>query len=170
MEDTKKAATQGLPQKRQKKLTEYGQQLLEKQKLRNSYGLRERQFRNYFDRAAKNPTQTGQALLELLESRLDNTIFRSGLALTRAQARQMVVHRRFKLNDRRVNCPSLQVRPKDVIVAVYPDGNRIVRDGEQPGYLKINKKSGLVEIAKLPTGDDLPTEFDLQKVIEFYSR
>jgi len=157
-------------QKRQKKISQYGTQLKEKQSLRNSYGLREEQFRRYFNIAAKFRGQTGMVLLQLLEIRLDNIIFRAGLAKTRAQARQMVSHRHIKLNGQRTSIPSIQVKKGD-IVEPYKSGKfEILKEIKAPDFLKVDTKSGKIEVKRLPESDELPLEFDTQKVIEYYSK
>ena len=95
--------------------SEYGTQLREKQKLRRMYGLLERQFRNYYQRAARRPGATGELLLKMLESRLDNVVYRMGFATTRAEARQLVNHRSVQVNGRIVNIASAQLEPGDVV-------------------------------------------------------
>jgi len=155
---------------RQKKVSEYGTQLQEKQKAKQAYGLREKQFRRYFTTAAKVRSQTGQTLLQLLESRLDNVIFRAGLAMTRPQARQLVTHRHFKLNGSRVNIPSLMVKPGDVIEPYTL--NTVSHQTEIPcaTWLDLDKKSLKVKVERLPNPEELPLEFDTQKIVQFYSR
>lgn len=157
-------------QQRQRKITEYGYQLQEKQKARIAYGLRERQFHLYYAMAAKNRAQTGEALLQILESRLDNVVFRSGLATTRAQARQLISHRHFKLNGKRVSIPSILVRPTDVI---EPNSEKSLTFSNELGtapWLELNKKTRRVTVEHLPQADELPLEFDTQKIVQFYSR
>src|SRR5205807_9605911 len=100
---------------RQRKLEEYGRQLREKQKLKRIYRTLERQFRNYFDEAVRRKGVTGETLLQLLELRLDNVVFRLGFGLSRRQARQLVNHGHFRVNGRKVNIPSYQLRPGDTI-------------------------------------------------------
>ena len=155
---------------RQKKISEYGAQLQEKQKTKQAYGLREKQFRRYFAQAAKDRSLTGQNLLQALESRFDNVIFRAGLALTRPQARQLVSHRHFKLNGVRVNIPSLAIKPGDVIEPY--DIKTITAQTEIPpaAWLDVNKKTLQVKVERVPGADELPLEFDTQKVVQFYSR
>lgn len=155
---------------RPKKLTEYGLQLQEKQKVRRNYGLREAQFRRYFNQSAHFRGQTGEILLQKLETRLDNVLYRAGLTKTRPQARQLVNHRHFMVNGKRVGIPSLQIRPEDVIkpyktTNVEPNPEAVI-----PSWLKVDKKTLSVTIKHLPTLDELPLEFDTQKIIEFYSR
>lgn len=155
---------------RQKKLTEYATQLIEKQKTRNEYGLREKQFRKYFNAASKIGGKTGSALLETLERRLDNVIYRSGMAKTRSQARQLISHRHFKVNGKRVNIASIMVKAGDII-----EPNKITTVSYNPevietDWLKTDKKSGKVTVVRIPTDKELPIEFDTQKIVEFYSR
>jgi len=157
------------PGVRRKKLTEYGQQLVEKQKLRQAYGMREKQFRRYFDTAAKNKQQTGRTLLALLERRLDNVIFRVGLAESRKQARQLVSHRHFKLNDRRVSTPSALVVVGDKISPATKKVTQL-KEFEKISWLKFDKMTQQVEITALPDEASLPLEYDTQKIIELYSR
>ncbi len=167
--------TQGTGQRpggfrRQKKITEYGSQLQEKQRLRNNYGLREKQFRRYFELAAKLRGQTGRALLEQLERRIDNVLFRAGLATSRAHARQLVSHKHFKVNGKRVNIASLTVKDNDQIEPVSLKGLSIRPEAGDYSWIDVDKKTLKVKITGQPTEADLPIEFDTQKVIEFYSR
>lgn len=155
---------------RQRKITEYGTQLQEKQKTRNAYGLREAQFRRYYNLAAKFRGQTGQMLLKNLESRLDNVLFRAGLAKTRAQARQLVSHRHFKLNGLRVSIPSIAVKVGDVIEPHKGGEIEFAPETTAADWLKVDKKTGKVTVTRLPEASDLPIEFDTQKIVEFYSR
>ncbi len=165
----------GAPQRptgnrRQKKITEYGSQLQEKQRLRNNYGLREKQFRRYFEIASTERGQTGRALLEQLESRLDNVLFRAGLATSRAHARQLVSHKHFRVNGKRVNIPSLPVSEGDIIEPVKKEGISIRPEASEYTWIDLDKKSMKLTITGTPSESDLPIEFDTQKVIEFYSR
>src|SRR3984893_15835624 len=105
--------TQGKPSRQ--KISEYGRQLREKQKMRRYYGVHETQFENYFREAARVPGQTGRTFLQLLERRLDNVVYRLNLSTSRAQARQLVTHRHFRVNGRIVNVPSYIVKPGDMI-------------------------------------------------------
>lgn len=157
-------------QQRRKKITEYGAQLQEKQKAKHEYGLREKQFRRYFTIAAKDRAQTGETLLQILETRLDNVIFRAGLAITRAQARQLVSHRHFKLNGKRVTVASIQVKVGDVI---EPNSLKTVNFQSEIAnakWLKLDKKTLTVTVERLPASEELPLEFDTQKIVQFYSR
>lgn len=155
---------------RQRKITEYGQQLLEKQKTKRSYGLRETQFRRYFDSAAKFRGKTGEMLLQSLERRLDNVLFRSGFAKTRRQARQIISHRRITLNGRRVGVPSILVSANDVIAPYGKVTLEFHPEVPVAEWLDVDKKNTSIKVKNLPEGADLPIEFDTQKIIEFYSR
>ncbi len=156
--------------RRPKKLTEYGTQLVEKQKTKQAYGMRETQFRRYFTMAAKFRGKTGEMLLQTLERRLDNVLFRAGLAKTRAQARQAVSHRHFTVNGQRVSVPSILVNVKDVIAPHKADSFTYNPESAIADWLKVDKKSGKITVERLPETADLPVEFDTQKIIEFYSR
>lgn len=156
--------------KRPKKISEYGQQLIEKQKTKREYGMREAQFRRYFNESSKFSGQTGTVLLQTLERRIDNVIFRAGLAKTRPQARQLASHRHFMLNDKRISVASILVKENDVIKPYKPSDINFNPDVVEVDWLKTEKKSGKITIKRIPTGSDLPIEFDTQKIIEFYSK
>ena len=162
----------------QKKLTEYGVQLREKQKLRRIYRVLESQFRGYLTEAERRKGVTGETLLQLLEMRLDNVIFRLGLASSRAQARQLVSHRFFTVNDLRVNIPSFQVKPGDVI-GVHESKNQTgaIREARQkshtrglPEWLTFNGHDLVGTIVSVPTRSQINTEVQEQLIVEFYSR
>lgn len=155
---------------RPKKLTEYGQQLVEKQKTKQAYGLRETQFRRYYNTAAKFRGKTGEMLLQTLERRLDNVLFRAGFAKTRAQARQLVNHRHIILNDVRVSIPSALVSVGDVMRPYKTTNLEFHPEAPEADWLKVDKKTGKIEVKRLPENTDLPIEFDTQKIVEFYSR
>ncbi len=164
--------------KNRPKVSEFGRQLREKQKMRRIYGVLERQFENYFKKATARKGQTGTALLALLEMRLDNVIYRLNLATSRAQARQLVRHRHFVLNGKRVNIPSMQVRPGDEIVVVetsaktnlfaalfeYAKGRRV------PGWLEYDEQSNKAKVLAAPTRADIDTNVEEQLIVEYYSR
>lgn len=160
--------TQGKPT-RQKKLTEYGVQLQEKQKARRNYGLREAQFRKYFEQASKFAGKTGDMLLTYLEQRLDNVIFRAGFTLSRRQARQMINHRHFVLNGVRVSIPSIQVKNGDII-SLHKPITLPEHSKSDVSWLTTDTKKQTITVKELPSSSDLPIEFDTQKIIEFYSR
>jgi small subunit ribosomal protein S4 len=164
--------------KNRPKVSEFGRQLREKQKMRRIYGVLEKQFENYFTKASARKGQTGPALLALLESRLDNVIYRLNLATSRAQARQLVRHRHFVLNGKRVNIPSMQVRPGDEISIVetsakttlfaslleYAKGRRV------PGWLEFDEQNLKAKVVQMPTRADIDTNVEEQLIVEYYSR
>lgn len=151
------------------KMSEYGKQLREKQKARFAYGLREKQFRNYFTRAARAGEATGEVLLQLLERRLDNVLYRLNLAASRAQARQWVNHGHVLVNGQKVNIPSYIVNEKDQISL-----NKTVEHtrGEvpMPGWLSLDVKKGLGTVDRLPAREDIDLDVNEQLIVEFYSR
>ncbi len=161
-----------------RKVTEYGTQLREKQKLRRIYGVIEGQFRRYVDEAMRRRGVTGENLLQLLELRLDNVVYRLGLAASRAQARQLVGHRFFTVNGRRVNIPSYLVRQGDVI-AVHESKNSTavvravrekVRTSGQPEWLQFDTNSLTGEVLQVPERRQIDTQVQEQLIVEFYSR
>lgn len=160
-----------------RKLSEYGKQLREKQKLRRMYGLREKQFRRYVDEAMRRRGVTGENLLQLLESRLDNVVYRLGMAVSREQARQLVSHRFFTVNGRRVNIPSYLVRPGDVIQVHESKNNTAIvqnmrgrRQGLVPAWLSFDANELRGEVLSVPTRDQIDTQVQEQLIVEFYSR
>lgn len=150
------------------KLSEYGRQLREKQKARFTYGLREKQFRNYFTRAVRAGQATGEMLLQLLERRLDNILYRLSLTASRAQARQWVTHGHVQVNGKKVTIPSYLVNEKDEIklIGIEPQ----FREVEVPQWLSYDKKKGIGTVTHLPTRDDIDLEVNEQLIVEFYSR
>ena len=168
-----KAQTKNRP-----KVSEFGRQLREKQKMRRIYGVLERQFENYFKKASASKGQTGAALLTQLETRLDNVVYRLNIASSRAQARQLVRHRHFTLNGHRVNIPSMQVRPGDEIAVVeasrksnlfqaleqYAKGRRV------PTWLEYDEINVKAKVLARPTRADIDTNVEEQLIVEYYSR
>lgn len=161
-----------------RKVTEYGTQLREKQKLRRTYGVIEGQFRRYVDEAMRRRSVTGENLLQLLELRLDNVVYRLGLGASRSQARQLVSHRFFTVNGRRVNIPSYLVRPGDV-VAVHESKNstaiiRSVREKSRtsgiPEWLTFDSNTMTGEVLQVPDRSQIDTQVQEQLIVEFYSR
>jgi small subunit ribosomal protein S4 len=159
-----------------KKKSEYGRQLDEKQKARFVFGLTERQMRNCFAKASSQSGDTGQNFLRLFERRLDNVIYISQFAVTRMQARQMVSHGHFKLNGRRVDIPSIVIRPGDKIELLPKHADSALYSGldklkdYSPKWLKADLKKLTVEVLALPEIDDLEKSIDSQLIVEFYSR
>jgi len=164
--------------KRRRAGSEYGVQLNEKQKVKRSYFLREKQFRNYFDSASKKEGVTGDVLLETLERRLDNVVFRGGLAGSRSSSNQIVGHGHITLNGRRVDVPSILVKVGDKIAirkgsaakAVFKDLAEKLKKYETPAWIDLNKNDLTLEIKRLPQKDDVDSVFNMQLITEFYSR
>lgn len=159
-----------------KKLSEYGLQLQEKQKLRHMYGLNERQFRNLFDEAVRMKGVAGENFMILLESRLDNIVYRLGLARTRAAARQLVNHGHITVNGKKVDIPSYRLKPGDVVGLRERSRNLVaIREALNeraylPNYLTFdeNKMEGVY--TRLPERSELPAEIQESLIVEFYSR
>jgi small subunit ribosomal protein S4 len=158
------------------KQSEYLLQLREKQKARRFYGLLERQFRNYYEKAAKRSGITGEELLRMLETRLDNVVYRLGFAASRAQARQLIRHGHFQVNGRRVNIPSFQVKPDDV-VALKPGSpaEQVVRDATDltasvAPWLQADHDNLTGKVLKLPDRSDIDTPVQEQLIVELYSK
>ena len=161
------------------KASQYSLQLREKQKIKRLYGLLERQFANLMKEASRTEGQSGVALLQFLERRLDNTVYRAGLAPSRRAARQLVSHGHFMLNDRRVDIPSIRVNTGDVIVArpksQSSDYFKRLEDtspapADVPAWLKVNRKKFTVNVTGLPSRDDAEPDLKEQLIIEYYSR
>jgi len=157
-----------------RKLSEYGIQLREKQKLKRTYGLMEKQFRKYVRAAEKKRENSIEALIQLLESRLDNVVYRLGFAKSRSQARQLVSHRHVLVNGQKVSIPSFTVKAGDKIVLsdkyLKNEVNKANLSIEEavPEYLERKKEVG--RLVRLPTKDEVSNPVDYQLVIEFYSR
>lgn len=152
-----------------RRLSDFGLQLREKQKAKRIYGVRERQFRRYFKEALRSRQRTGEVLLQLLERRLDNVVYRSGFARTRPQARQMVSHGLIKLNGRRVTIPSLLVAFGDKLTLAKKDAilyDEVIR----PAWIKVKKEERSAQIVSIPAKEDLGAEIDVSLVVDAYSR
>ena len=160
------------------KTSEYGRQLREKQKMRRYYGVHETQFANYFREAARVPGQTGRTFLQLLERRLDNVVYRLNLASSRAQARQLVTHRHFRVNGRPVNIPSYIVKPGDVISIserstkspVFEANLDVARNRRPPEWLEWNDQNNEGKVSQIPSREQIDTPVDIQLIVEYYSR
>ena len=165
-------------QGRKAKLSNYGLQLREKQKVRRMYGVLEKQFRRYFKIASKTKGVTGKVLIQLLERRLDNVIFRLGLGISRPQARQIVRHNHIFINSKRVNIPSFLVETGDVIqVKVKEKGlNKIKeildtsKDRTVPSWLEFNKNELTAKVLRLPEKEDIQQPIQEQLIVELYSK
>jgi small subunit ribosomal protein S4 len=158
------------------KQSEYLLQLREKQKARRYYGLLEKQFRNYYDKAARRSGITGENLLRLLETRLDNVVYRLGLAASRAQARQLVRHGHFLVNGRRVNIPSYQVKPGEVIqIRPGSPAEQVIRDATDltasvAPWLEADHEGLTGRVLKLPERGEIDTPVQEQLIVELYSK
>lgn len=160
--------------KSKRKLSDYGIQLKEKQKIKYIYGILEKKLRRLYDEASKNPTATGAALLSLLERRLDNAVYRLGWAGTRAQARQLVAHDHVRVNGKRMNIPSYTVNVNDVITlstsgAKVPYAAEAIKEGVS-SVAWLEQKGGAAKIARLPERTDISEAIAEQLVVEYYSR
>lgn len=163
---------------RKPRLSDYGSQLREKQKIRRIYGVLERQFRNYFAEAARLKGSTGENLLQLLESRLDNVVYRVGFGSTRAEARQLVSHKAVTVNGKTVNIPSYQVKAGDV-VAIREKSKKQVRIQEAlalaeqiglPSWVSVDAKKMESIFKSVPERSELSSDINEQLVVEFYSK
>ena len=163
---------------RRRKVGDYGLQLREKQKVRRVYSVMERQFRNYFVEAESRPGVTGENLLRFLELRLDNVIFRMGLATSRAQARQMVSHGHVAVNGRATNIASFQLKPGDRVEVRESHRSRepfkiakeTLRSHQAPEWLSVDAAKLSASINELPRRDQMPLDLNEQLVVEYYSR
>jgi small subunit ribosomal protein S4 len=162
---------------RRRKVGEYGLQLREKQKVRRTYGVLERQFRNYFIEAESRPGVTGESLLRSLELRLDNVVYRMGLASSRPQARQLVGHGHFMVNGRVTNVASYRLKPGDRIAV--REGHRArepfktlaqTRSSQPPEWLSVEPGNLGATVSALPRRDQMPLDLNEQLVVEYYSR
>jgi small subunit ribosomal protein S4 len=156
--------------------SEYRQQLREKQKTRRFYGLLERQFRSYYEKAARQPGVTGENLLRLLERRFDNVLVRLGFAASRRQARQLISHGHWMINGRRVDIPSYQVRPDDVIT-IRPESKAgdVVRMATEltaavPPWLQADHDALTAKVLRMPERDEIAAPVSEQLIVELYSK
>jgi small subunit ribosomal protein S4 len=169
------------PAKRGKKLSEYGTQLAEKQKVKHMYGMLERQFRRFYQIASRQVGGAGENLLSLLERRLDNVIFRLKFASTRSQARQVVVHGHVLVNGKKVHSPSYFVKVGDV-VTLSPKvesktafveqviDKRLTASSKAPEWLELNKQERKGIVLRLPVRSDIQTPIEEQLIVELYSK
>lgn len=164
--------------RRRFKQSEYGVQLREKQKVRRMYGLMEVQFRNYFEKAEKAKGITSEVLLQLLERRLDNVVYRMGFAPSRAAARQLVLHRHFMVNNRLVNIPSYSLKPGDVVqvkekskkLEIIHDSMKKIREGKLAPWLDLDKAGMKGTLLNIPTRADLQLDVNESLIVELYSK
>ena len=168
----------GMHGMRRGRLSDYGLQLREKQKVKRMYGILEKQFRNYYKKAAKSKGNTGENLLSYLEKRLDNVVYRMNFASTRAEARQMVTHKAFEVNGKTVNIPSYQVEQDDVI-SVREKAKKQIRikaaldlgdKKESSGWVEVDKDKFTGVFKSVPDRSDLSAEINENLIIELYSK
>jgi small subunit ribosomal protein S4 len=160
-----------------KKISEYGQQLREKQKVKRIYGVQEGQFRAYYEQADRMKGITGENMLSLLERRLDNVIFRMGIGVSRAEARQLVNHGHFTVNGKKVNIPSFIVKVGDVIAVKenktsnkYFEGIKTMKVGNMPKWLEFNPEKLEGKILALPVREDIDSQIAEHMIVELYSK
>lgn len=176
--ERRKSSAPGQHGQRQRKLAEFGVQLREKQKLKRIYRVLEKQFRTYFKEAVRRDGVTGEVLIQQLEMRLDNVVFRLGMASSRRQARQLVNHAHFRVNGKKVNIPSYQLRPGDSVAvaqtsleagaityALDSSGGR-----RTPEWLSVDVKAKSGQVLALPTREQIDTQVNEALIVEFYSR
>ena len=160
------------------KESEYLLQLREKQKARFAYGVLEKQFRRYYEEAVRKPGKTGEILLQILESRLDNVIYRAGFASTRRQARQLVVHGHFLVNGKKVNIPSYRVTPYDIIdvkpkslnLDVFVIARETHHERVVPAWLTVRPNRMRILVHQLPTREQIVVDVAEQLIVELYSK
>jgi small subunit ribosomal protein S4 len=163
---------------RRQKLSEYGMQLREKQKIKRYYGLLESQFHETFEKASRKKGITSDILLKMLESRLDNVVYRLGFAPSRIAARQLVRHRHFLINDRIIDIPSYQLKPGDVIqvkeksrkMALIHEAMQKIKEGKQMPWLQLDKAGMRGTFLEVPNRADMPVTFNEHLVVELYSK
>lgn len=164
--------------KGRQRLSDYGSQLYEKQKVKRSYGLLEKQFRITFEKAKKQKGDIGRNLLKTLELRLDNVVYRLGYASSRSQARQLVNHGHFTVNGRKVNIPSFVTKTNDVVKPkesskrnkYFKAFSEKALKAQTPGWIDFDKKEQAAKILHQPTNDDVKFNFNMAAIVEFYSR
>lgn len=161
--------------RRRRSGTDYGKQLMEKQRLRFQYNISEKQLSNYFKKAKQKTGNTGDNLMKLLESRLDAVVLRSGLVRTIFAARQFVRHGHFLVNNKKVNIPSYLVKPEDVIAVREKSKNinafrESLGSANPPSYLELSKPKMTTTVVRQPDREDIPVLCDVLQVVEFYSR
>jgi small subunit ribosomal protein S4 len=165
-------------QSRRSRISEYGIQLREKQKVRRQYGLLETQFRNYFERASKATGRTGDMLVKMLERRFDNVVYRMGLAPSRKAARQLVLHRHFLINNTIVDVPSYLLSPGDVVqvrdhsrkLEIIHSSMKRMKDNAMLPWLSLDKASMTGTFLNVPERADIPLNANEQLIVELYSK
>ncbi len=163
---------------RRAKVSDYSVQLREKQKVKRTYGVQETQFRNYFDFASGQKGRTGENLVKLLERRLDNLIYRVGLAPSRKSARQLILHKHFRINGKMVNIPSfllragdtIQVKDKSKQMKIFHDSMKRIKDDMIPSWLQVDKAGLKGTLLAIPERIDIPFNANEQLIVELYSK
>jgi small subunit ribosomal protein S4 len=159
-------------------MKDYGLQLREKQKAKRYYGIQEKQFRNYFEKAAAQDGQAGENLLTMIERRLDNVVYRMGMADSRKEARQLVLHAHFTVNGKKVNIPSYEVRKGDVI-ALKESSRKLekfkvlienITARTVPSWMTVDKENIVATIVELPKREDVDFPFEEHLIVELYSK
>jgi small subunit ribosomal protein S4 len=160
-------------------MSDYAIQLREKQKVKNLYGVLERQFRNYFEKADRKEGVTGEILLQLLETRLDNVVYRLGFAPSRRQARELVNHGHFCVNNKKVNIPSFQVKVgNEITLRKDSEGKRYfkeilpeaIKSVSVPSWLSLDSKKYVGKLQAIPSRDELDPDIQEQLIVELYSK
>jgi len=175
---TRRAYAPGQHGQLKTKLSDYGIQLREKQKVKRTYGVLERQFRKYFNMASKTKGVTGKMLLQLLERRVDNVVFRLGLAASRSEARQLVRHNFVYVDSKRVNIPSylinvgekIQLKPKEKSVKAIRENLELTKQRERPNWLEFDAEKLEAKILRMPEKEDIPQQIQEQLIVELYSK
>ena len=163
---------------RRAKVSDYSVQLREKQKVKRTYGVQETQFRNYFDFASGQKGRTGENLVKLLERRLDNLIYRVGLAPSRKSARKLILHKHFRINGKMVNIPSfllragdtIQVKDKSKQMKIFHDSMKRIKDDMIPSWLQVDKAGLKGTLLAIPERIDIPFNANEQLIVELYSK
>ena len=173
-----RAYAPGMHGQNRSKTSEYGQQLREKQKAKRYYGLLENQFRNYFELAERRPGQTGENLLAILESRLDNVVYRLGFAMSRAEARQLITHGHFTVNGRKVNIPSFLVKP-GMVVSLKDSSKSLEKIKanveanafrQPPKWLEYDANNMIAKVTAVPAREDIDLPIEEHLIVELYSK
>ena len=174
----RRSSPPGMHQQRRRKVSDLALQLREKQKLRRIYGVLERQMRNTFEQAAEVKGATGEVMLQNLERRLDNTVYRAGFAKSRSQARQLVSHGHIKVNDRMTKTPSFQVKPGDAISVressrasnYFKEMLAWAKTQTRPGWLETDPDNFSAKVLAAPARDQIEAQVNTQLIVEHYSR
>lgn len=177
----KRSSPPGQQQQRgfRSKASQYSLQLREKQKVKRLYGLLEKQFSNLMKEANKTEGRSGEVLLRFLEQRADNAVYRAGFAVSRRASRQLVTHGHFELNGRRVDIPSIRLKPGDTLVLRSNSKNteyfKKIDDvspapGELPGWIKVDRKKFTITVTGVPTREEAEPDINEQLIVEYYSR